>query len=57
MIDPVALCCLCFGPIGSGEPVVVMDGKLAHRFKITCEQCREDQEREDKAFLAAMKVG
>jgi hypothetical protein len=56
MSDAVALCCLCSGPIGRGEPVVVLDGKLAHRFKITCEQCREDQEIADREFLAAMKI-
>lgn len=56
MSDPVALCCLCAGPIGRGEPVVVVDGKLAHRFKITCDQCREDQATADKEFLEALKI-
>jgi hypothetical protein len=52
---PIAICAYCNGPIGHGEPIVawqevnqisgITSFHTAHRFRITCEHVREDEER------------
>ena len=44
MENASAVCCVCNGPIGSGEPVTrYSDGAMAHRFRSTC-RWHEEQE-------------
>ena len=53
---PVAICVLCKGPIGQGEPVICYDDGLAHRFVKTCDDCREDIAEYDRNFMNAMRI-
>lgn len=40
---PVAVCQLCNGPIGMGEPVRAYDDGVAHYFKHTCAWHKEQE--------------
>lgn len=37
------VCVLCGGPIGMGEPVVIYENGLAHRFRTTCDWIKEEE--------------
>ncbi len=50
---PVAICQICNGPIGAGEPVRAYDDGLAHYFKTTCAWHKE----QETAFLKACGIG